>query len=132
MVPWFTCIDSTLASTPFFGKKKCYWAEPILKSAYEKEKVNFTKKSQKEAEKKAKKEKERKKRELREKQVQSEKKLREEKKKKNEEHAKQVRENKKKKKLQDKEDRMNKCTKTSIIRTQIDEQEHEETKNAKS
>ena len=31
-----------------FGKKKCYWAEPVLKSAYEKERVSFIQKSQKE------------------------------------------------------------------------------------
>jgi len=31
-----------------FGKKKCYWAEPVLKSAYEKEEKSFTQKSEKE------------------------------------------------------------------------------------
>jgi len=65
----------------------------------------------KEAEKKAKEEKERKKRELREKQVQAEIKLRKEKKKRDEEHAKEVQKKKKEKELQDKKDRMNKCTK---------------------
>ena len=31
-----------------FGKDQCYWAEPVLKSAYQKEKANFEAKSQKE------------------------------------------------------------------------------------
>lgn len=30
-----------------FGKKKCYWAEPVLKSAYKKEQANFIQKSEK-------------------------------------------------------------------------------------
>lgn len=36
-----------------FGKKKCYWTESVLKSAFTKEKGSFTKKSQKEATKSA-------------------------------------------------------------------------------
>ena len=31
-----------------FGKKKCYWAEPVLVSAYKKEQANFEAKSKKE------------------------------------------------------------------------------------
>jgi len=36
-----------------FGKNNCHWAEPLLKSAYEKEEAEFTAKSQKEAEQSA-------------------------------------------------------------------------------
>jgi len=36
-----------------FGKKHCYWAEPLLKSAFKKEEGSFTKTSQKNAEKNA-------------------------------------------------------------------------------
>ncbi|MDG1477023.1 MAG: leucine-rich repeat domain-containing protein [Vicingaceae bacterium] len=36
-----------------FGKKKCYWTESVLKSAFAKDKGSFLKKSQKEAEKNA-------------------------------------------------------------------------------
>jgi tetratricopeptide (TPR) repeat protein len=41
------------SGTTTFGFKKCYWAEPVLKSAYEKERVKFTQKTQKEEDKAA-------------------------------------------------------------------------------
>lgn len=39
------------SGTTDFGKKKCYWAESVLKSAYEKEKSSFIQKTQKEEDK---------------------------------------------------------------------------------
>ena len=39
------------SGTTTFGYKKCYWSEPVLKSAYEKEKKSFIQKTQKEEDK---------------------------------------------------------------------------------
>jgi len=43
----------TKAGSIDFGKKKCYWTEGVLKSAYEKERVSFQEDSQKEEAKEA-------------------------------------------------------------------------------